>query len=375
LHPSKESISLKPSSISNMGVNEEDDALTEEGVYAALQGLLRKGLVLIVGSGASSAYGLPGMAQLAKHVLEKLPEEHGDFPRKDLADEWDAIADRLREGDGLERALEAGLTSKRLGEQIAQLVGNYIAESEREALSQILHAEQPSQFGLFFAHMLRITDQFDVVTTNYDRLIEVHAARALVTIDTMFFGHTVGRLDAQRSQDELWQIHTPAGDKRRKPQARRRPHVSLSKPHGSLNWYLSGEILYRSDIFVEGNRRIIAPGGDKFRLGYDRPFDVQRERANRAIEAASGILFVGYGFNDSHLETYFSKEPGRTPSAVISKGLTSNAREYLRQDSSTIGIEEDTQTGGCIIWCGNQQLKIDKPLWDFDVLTKEVFAI
>ena len=362
-------------SISSMGADDDTGALTQEAAYAALQDLLRKGLVLVVGSGASAAYGVPGMQQLADHVLEKLPERHDVHGEKGQADEWGAVASRLREGDSLETALEAGLTSKLLGEQIAQLVGDYIADSEREALLEILHSKAPSQFGLFLAHMLRITDQLDVVTTNYDRLIEVHAARALVSVDTMFFGHTVGRLDAQRSQDELWEIHTPASDKKRKTQARRRPHVSLSKPHGSLNWFASGEDLYRSDIFVEGDRRIIAPGGDKFRLGYERPFDVQRERANRAIEAATGLLFFGYGFNDSHLETYFSKKPGRTPSAVISKGLTQNAHAYLRQDPSTIGIEEDSRTGGCIIWRGSESLKLDRPLWDFNILTKEVFAI
>lgn len=46
--------------------NQADNAaLTVESVYLHMQGLLQKGLVVIVGSGASCAYGLPGMSDLA----------------------------------------------------------------------------------------------------------------------------------------------------------------------------------------------------------------------------------------------------------------------------------------------------------------------
>jgi hypothetical protein len=43
---------------------------------------------------------------------------------------------------------------------------------------------------------------------------------------------------------------------------------------------------------------------NKFRSGYESPFDKHRERANEEIDRASRFLILGYGFNDDHLETH-----------------------------------------------------------------------
>ncbi|WP_176555922.1 hypothetical protein [Bacillus cereus] len=69
------------------------------------------------------------------------------------------------------------------------------------------------------------------------------------------------------------------------------------------NWYWSNgkPIISAFDLNIE--RLIITPGANKYRNGYDTPFDIHRVKANSAIDTASKFIIIGYGFNDEHLET------------------------------------------------------------------------
>jgi hypothetical protein len=313
------------------------------------------------------------MSDLARSVIETIPERLSGLTDPSAPDEWSAIAARLGDGDGLESALEAGLHSDDLRGLIVESVGDRVARSEHEAIARILASSTVSSLGLLFERMLRVTDKLDVITTNYDRLIEVHAARASISIDSMYYGHTVGRFDPQRSRDELWDIKAIPGRTRRTQRAVQRPHVSLSKPHGSLDWFRYGDTNYRTDLPLPGARRIIAPGGDKYRLGYETPFDIQRERANDAIDNATGLLLIGYGFNDEHLQTHLRNRFPVIPSVIISRTLTNSAKDYLDTNVQSIGIQADGDRDGCLIRQGDSTLRLDLNLWDFDVVMKEVF--
>ena len=46
---------------------------------------------------------------------------------------------------------------------------------------------------------------------------------------------------------------------------------------------------------------MITPGVNKYRAGYNSPFDKHRDLANDYIKNAGRLLVVGYGFNDAHL--------------------------------------------------------------------------
>jgi len=241
-------------------------------------------------------------------------------------------------------------------------------------MASILHAERPSAFGRLFAHVLRTNNITDVITTNYDRLLEVHAARAKVRVDTMYYGHTVGRLDAGASRNENYHPATVAG-RSASVKLQVHPHVRLSKPHGSLDWFhASGEHL-RTDLPIPGAEQIIAPGGNKYRLGYEVPFDEHRKRANSAIENATALFFVGYGFNDEHLQTYLKGRFPAVPSVMVSLKLSPNAREYLELNPGAIGIEAAADRASCLIYKGDDVVELDRPLWDLDSFVKEVLAL
>lgn len=272
---------------------------TQESIYSYVQDLFCSGIVIVVGSGASSGYGLPGMSALASYLIDTVPEKVAQLGSQCQA-EWKLISIELAADVGLETALGSGHVSESLVDLITDLTANCIQQSEQVAIASILGASRVSSFGRLFEHILKATPVANVITTNYDRLIEVHAAKAGVRVDSMYYGHTVGRLDATLSREELFRAQTVAG-RPLTTSLTPRSHIRLSKPHGSLDWFTHEGQHFRSDLSVPGARRIIAPGGDKYRLGYEAPFDAHRTRANNSIDSASAFLFVGYGFNDEHL--------------------------------------------------------------------------
>lgn len=345
--------------------------LTEDRLYSEVQAIFRRGLVIIVGSGASCAWGLPSMTALAKHLVDTIPDR---IAAEGLMcqSEWAAVSTKLQVNIDLESALTDLVISDSLADIIADEIAACILDAEQTAISKILSDDSVSSFGRLFSHILQASPVANVITTNYDRLLEVHAARAGVRVDSMFYGHTIGRLDPVQSREELFRSDTVPG-RMRVPNLSPRPHVRLSKPHGSLDWFTHGGQHYRSDLPLPGSRRIVAPGGNKYRRGYETPFDAQRERANDAIDTAAALLFIGYGFNDDHLQTHLLERIPQVPTVVLSRSITERAREHLLLNVSAIGIEaaegDDTRSR---ITKATEEIFLDLPIWELEHLVKEV---
>lgn len=347
--------------------------ITANDLYSSIQGVFRRGLTIVVGSGASCHYGLPSMGALADHLQQVIPAAPDSLCEAG-ASQWQHISEQLAAGAGLESALGEGSLADSLADQLTSAIANHVKESEAAAISQILADESVSAFGRLFAHILRTSDVADVITTNYDRLLEVHAAKAGVRMDTMFYGHTIGRLNESLSREELLQ-RQPVVGRAAKLTVRPRPHIRLSKPHGSLDWFSHNGECLRSDLALRGTQQIIAPGGNKYRLGYEVPFDAQRKRANEAIDKAAALLFIGYGFNDEHLQTHIRTRFSEIPSVVISRNLTPNAREYMDLSSAAVAIEMGETADACRMMQNAEVLEIPLPLWNLEDLVKEVLAI
>lgn len=327
----------------------------------------------MVGSGASCSYGLPGMGALAAHLRETVPLQAGAFD-EDSVNAWERVASALDGGKGLEEALGSGGVPNVLADILTEITARFVQDAEGSAIESIVTDPAVSAFGRLFVHLLKVSDVVEVVTTNYDRLIEVHAAKAGVRIDSMFYGHTIGRLDEELSRGELLKREIVPG-KGARYSLRLRPHIRISKPHGSLDWFASNDDHYRSDLNIPGARLIVAPGGNKYRLGYDVPFDQQRNRANSAINGASAMLFVGYGFNDDHLQTHLKRKFPEVPSVILAHKLTDSSRKYLRLNPHAIGIESVADGSRSALTRGADQIEIDGAIWDLEVLNKEVLGI
>lgn len=225
-------------------------------------------------------------------------------------------------------------------------------------------------------HLVKPQGGIPVITTNYDRLIEVATEKAGLGVDTLFIGQTIGYLDPIMSKMSF--CRDVLMIKGKYVTRKFIDRVLLLKPHGSLDWFLHDDEPIRCPLNLSKSRLIITPGLNKFRAGYDRPFDTHRERANECIDKASRFLFIGYGFNDDHLQTHLQKKlKDGAPALILVHSLSDKARELLTRCSGMYAItapkDKADEPGAIYIDKDGEQPLPGLDYWDLEVLIKEVF--
>ena len=228
-------------------------------------------------------------------------------------------------------------------------------------VGEILSAGRRLRFSALLPYLPQ-DNRFSVITTNYDRLIELAAEMAGFLVDTRSLGRhfaPFSRTDGcyTFATDVLWQRNG----------LRRIEHrvISLYKPHGSLDWIDYDGQPVRSAFDLGPERAlIITPGLNKYRACYNEPFDLHRELANDAIDRAERLLIIGYGFNDDHLETHLkARIRSGIQTVMLARNLTENAKSHLAAGPSVWGIEE--AFGGTTIYNdGTTRYLLGEKLWD-----------
>lgn len=309
---------------------------------AALKKLLQEhfgdGLVLVVGSGLSCAEGVPGMAALGRHLVTHIPASlsAGDN------DIWEQIHPLIAT-EGLESALLKYAPTPSLEAAIVQSTGDFIANAEAGIISEVFNNARTLRLTKLIPHLLRSKDGIPIVTTNYDRLAELACEEAGLGVDTMFCGHFAARLEPSDSYWSFVRSVTLVGKNVRYKFA---PKASVFKPHGSLDWYHREGSPVRYAGVLPLPRLIITPGLNKFRSGYESPFDKHREKANDAIDKARRFLILGYGFNDDHLETHLTPRiRSGVKTVILTFELSPKAREIAMTNSNVIAAEFHQQDG------------------------------
>lgn len=345
--------------------------MDKETIYTEIQKMFGRGIVTLIGSGASCARGLPSMGQLATHLISNITRDllvEADW------EAWEPIAAQLGKGDGLEVALDIPHVPETLLNLIVRESGSCVAAAEAEEVEKLLAGETDNILGPLMQILLVTNDQPDVITTNYDRLIEIDAALHGIRVDTMFYGQTLGRLNEKLAREELMRFTRTQARARPRGEMSLRPHIRLAKPHGSLDWRLFDGAVIRTDFTTNTAARIITPGLSKYREGYERPFDDQRDRANRAINAATAFLTLGYGFNDPHLQTHLKTRFTEVPALVLAHRLTDSAKAYLTSNERAIGIESSPTAGQSVAHQAGEQMHLDGDLWQIENLISEVLT-
>lgn len=335
-----------------------------------LQQHLSDGLVLIIGSGLSCAEGLPGMSALADHLYASIGP---NLSAEDTV-AWNATVPLIR-ANGLEAALLEKAPSAKLEAAIAMAAGTLISESERAVVTEVFSGARVLRLTRLIPHLIKPTTGLPIITPNYDRLVEIAVEEAGLGVDTMFVGRFAGTLNERESRLSFCRNVTL---KKTRVSYHYQPRALVYKPHGSLDWYLkSGKpVQYLGDL-PNATRLIITPGHNKFRNGYESPFDHHRARANDAVDRASRYLIIGYGFNDDHLETHLSPaiRSGK-PTLLLTYELSKVAQELAFNHANVIALEHaiEAGTGGTrVIINKNPFFFPNLKLWDVESFISEVF--
>lgn len=347
--------------------------MTLDEVKQVLQNHFAERMVTIVGSGLSAAVGLPSMSALASSLLNELP---GILNLTTLA-KWQPVADQLNAGCDLESALRNSEDDD-LNQHIRAIVALHVGRAEKRVIAELYTGSLTLAFSRLLPRLTFANGRAEIITPNYDRLVEFSAELAGYGVDTTFTGTAYGLYDDRLSKDALSEF--VPGRRRGDPPLRKyRRHIVVYKPHGSLDWYLRNQVPTRCSFDLEAPRLLITPGANKYKLGYSSPFDVHREAANRAIDRASRFLVIGYGFNDDQLEQHLRAQLRLGyPALIITRSLSPNATRLLADHHSASALSRDVSGSveGTLYQNGSQSHFFPSVnLWDLEVFSKEVLGV
>jgi hypothetical protein len=329
-----------------------------------LQAHFTDGLVTIIGSGHSAAYGVPGMAKLAEVLLSELA------PGTEDKDDWTTVAKALGEGVDLETALDELSSDSPLIPAIVEATAAAILGAELEAIDEIVSGRRRLALAELIP-FLAVDGSSSIITTNYDRIAEVAVEMAGFGLDCTFMGEHVGRFGVDAARQAL---RSNALKQKSGVRFVYRRHIRIRKPHGSLDWYLREGHPIRCPYGLALPRLMITPGAAKYLRGYEQPFDKHRELANQDIDRAARFLTIGYGFNDPHLQTHLEPRiQAGVPAVILARTLTAAARKLVAE-AGVIAVERVDDTSSCIHIDG-MSLELPVPnLWSLDSLIDEVLT-
>ncbi|QUH20410.1 SIR2 family protein [Alkaliphilus sp. B6464] len=346
--------------------------------FRQIQSFFNPNTVLIVGSGLSCAEGISGMGNLAKELLKKVPSQI----KNDSQDLWYKIKGDLIDENSIIRDdvnLEATLLKFSPNEDIENIIRNIttdlIKREEQQVIQKVVKGERNLKFSNFIKRFSLSENGLTIITTNYDRLIEIACEIEGIPVDNLFYGKNISVLNESKSKMSFCEKIINHGKSIKLSLAKK---IVIYKPHGCLSWYLYNGNPIHSNFDLNLDRLVVTPGGNKYKLGYNTPFDIHRTKANSAISNASKFIIIGYGFNDDHLETYLKQRIiSGIPTLILTRSLSQNTRNIIKGKENVISIsyfKEDVNSGSEVFF-DNTIYKIpDKHWWDIENLIEGVFG-
>ncbi|WP_176481944.1 SIR2 family protein [Paucisalibacillus globulus] len=341
-------------------------------IKRSLQSFFNKGTLTIVGSGLSCAEGIPGMGDLAKKLLQEVP----NMINVERNTTWSNIVKSLENNKGLEEALHENKPDEDLEDVILYITSRYIREAEKEVIDNVIAGNKEFRFSKYIRKMHIPNSGLPIITTNYDRLIEFSCELAGVPVDNMFFGRSIAMLDENKSSLSFCKgIKSKTRDR---VQLSYHKRIKIFKPHGCLGWFDYNGTPVSTSLNLKAKNLIITPGLNKFRAGYEQPFDIHREKANKAIDEASKYIIIGYGFNDDHLETHLIDRIKRgVPTLIITRTLSENTIRIISENTNVLAISHSIKNkfdeGTLFQGNGKSVFLKNIDLWDLGEFIEEVF--
>lgn len=335
-----------------------------------VQSFFDQGTVTIVGSGLSCAEGVSGMKALSEKLMEDVPKK---LSNEDM-ECWRNIEESLNNGTDLESTLQQNKATNNIEKAIIESAYELISSEDISIFKEIIEKSRTLRFSDYLSCFNVDLYNLVVITTNYDLLIEYACEIKGLVYSDSYYGKIISKYSPENAEKEMLN-----GIKRgKKPMNHYKPHIKIYKPHGSINWKLINGKLNKINNVNCGIPCIITPGSNKYEKGYEEPFDYHIGKMGQEIDNAKRLIFIGYGFNDNHLETHLNKpENISKPKLIVTRTLYGNAKKIVDNSPNTIAIEEmkiNDKSCGTRIYFEKQIYEIkDKKIWDIAELIKEAF--
>ena len=361
--------------------------LTKESAYDALRNFFRDKPFVFFGTGMSCALDTRfGMPALKDELLESV---FSDANEAEQGPQWKMAKESLQNGGDLEAALNH-VADPRLLQEVTSVTGDAISLIDQEYAWKIANRDVTWPATSFFKRLVDNLPEGDpvlhVLTPNYDTLFE-HACDSVgIPYANGFFGGLERQIDWNATNNSLLVGRQVSQRGRKRPTYKQRKHVRLYKVHGSLNLFFHRNKVVENNSWMWNapgycNRIIITPGLSKHEMLQSYRQELLRP-ADEAIEKANQFLFLGYGFNDAHLEAYINQK-------LIDQGCRGL---ILTRDSNSRIVSLLAQSKNLWLVCREGQGDVEGTrilnkqyagplvlpsisLWDIRIFMKEVLGI
>ncbi|MQX52207.1 SIR2 family protein [Alcanivorax sediminis] len=315
-----------------------------------------KAPVIIMGSGASAAYGMSGMRSLAKHLIAQTDVSGLSSPELEA---WKHFCQVLDSGVDLESALHQVATSEELTSRIVKATWSLINSEDIEIFQKSLQDSGMFSLSRLLEHMFRSSlRKINIITTNYDRLIEYACDHMRIHHYT---GFTHGFFRQLAAPTEI-------------TSSRR---VNIWKVHGSLDWFQSpmGDTVALSnipEIPKDYKPQIVTPGTQKYQKTHLEPFRSIINNSDLAISEAGSYLCIGYGFNDEHIQPKLMVKCLRqkTPVTIITYALSESAKKLIIDGGAQnyLAIERGEKDDQSIVYSSlnKSSITVDMDIWSLE---------
>ena len=308
------------------------DALATAVMLA--QNCIKTNPLIILGSGASAGYGVPGMWLLGQHLSSLTLPASTPVPEQEA---WKKFLDELSKTN-LEQALTDVALSPALTKLIIESTWEFLNPEDLRIFSNICSDRKYLALSKLYQYLFSSTSrEVQVVTPNYDRLAEYAANAAGFSVYTGFnYGHL-----AHRASSPPPKIHEG------KIQART---VNVWKVHGCFGWFADTDGVVTGlppmeRIPVAMEPVIITPGIEKYRRTHDEPFRTIMHCADKCMQNASAYFCVGFGFNDQHLQTLLIErcQSEDVPLVLITQEISKAAKSLFdnKKVKRYLALEKD----------------------------------
>lgn len=321
--------------------------------------------VIILGSGHSCAYNIPGMDELACYLTKEIP--------LDLSTEdkpmWASFESKIKTKT-LENVLQELDLNKSITDKIIRRTWACIKPADYKVFLNTVENNNKLALTKLYKYMFNSTHQrIQIVTTNYDCIAEYAADIAGFAWCTGFSYGYIG--NAYNSCClSMYKGSLPFRT------------VDIWKVHGSINWYrlIDGSVYFLPAMEAPLSSYMpvmVTPGIDKYRRTHEEPFRSIITGADKAIEEGKSYLCVGYGFNDEHIQPKLVNRCKKDDKfiMVLARKLTDSSRSLLLTGQCKKFVAFEKSDKGTIMYSPEHLKGIEienENLWSLDELIQKI---
>lgn len=308
---------------------------------------------ILIGSGASIPYGLPSMGGLTTEIKTKLQDKYK------TDSQWKKLIEELVHSGNLEATLDKVELKDEIHKDIIWTVWNLINQKDNEALINFIKNNSTPALTKILKKFVQKTECTNIITTNYDRLIEYATDFSKGKVDTGFSGNYVKRFTQFQNATKRT--------------------VNIFKVHGSIDWFkniddqniLSIPSFKCSEMSVTYSPLIVTPGNGKYRETHNDPFRTVISKADEALRNSQAYLCIGYGFNDEHIQPIIIDEnrSNQKPIVIVTKEVTSKIKELFLKNGieNCLILSEGVDGRGCnVSYSSSETEHFSESYWQLD---------